>query len=141
MYNSCIYNCSLLNMKKQLFHMRLFFVCHVFHWGNIVKKILPKWGIGKRDIKEDGYIGMGVYRRGFQTFCTLWSQTYIATLQKSRKRVGSKMKLWGAPILMGPSFKNLPFRITWHSILLRNAEGWPEISLSFWSGSACQILP
>ena len=36
-----------------------------------------------------------------------------------------RMKLWGTPTLMGHSCKDF------HSLMLRDAEGWPEILLSF----------
>ena len=45
-----------------------------------------------------------------------------------------RMKLWGTTTLMGHSCKDF------HSLMLRDAEGWPEILLSFWRRSACQIL-
>lgn len=36
-----------------------------------------------------------------------------------------RMKLWGTPTLMGHSCKDF------HSLMLRDAEGWPEILLRF----------
>ena len=49
---------SPLNTKKQLFHMGLFCVYPVFHWGDIVWTMLSKVGVWEKRYKErDGHIG------------------------------------------------------------------------------------
>ena len=44
-----------------------------------------------------------------------------------RKSVGPRMELWETPALTGYSCEELPLRITWSCLLLRNEEVWPNI--------------
>ena len=90
------------------------FIFVVFHWGDIVSKVLSKeWGLEKRWKGGDGYIGEVAHRRGergggVQT-CTLWKCIFQHFSWVEDQKVSERIvKIWPSIIKIMNHWMSLP---------------------------------